>query len=126
MKCYKLSFRDKGENKTVFLATDDLCGDAVESDARKKGGLSPDAKLTLVVTLTPSSDAEYLKDPGACPLCHSEDIEGHDINVDGNEAWQEVVCLRCGYQWHDIYELKSYLGRDGVEPIGKPVPEATH
>lgn len=41
-----------------------------------------------------------------CPKCGSDEIEGDDISVEGNEVWQECGCLVCNAEWNDIYEFK--------------------
>lgn len=118
---YKVTFIDGVETKTVYLAIETADDGVVARKARQNEDVGPDAKLLKVETLTPRSDAQYRLESHHCPICLSGEIEGHDIEVECNEAWQEIVCLRCGYEWHDIYEMKGYSGRQCDEPDGKPL-----
>lgn len=55
--------------------------------------------------MTPEQKEKYLRNPGACPHCGSNDLEGESINLDDNIAWQTVGCTKCNQQWNDIYTL---------------------
>lgn len=47
---------------------------------------------------------------GTCPLCHGNNIEGHEIEVvDDCGCVQQVVCLDCGAEWTDYYEIKESI-----------------
>lgn len=49
-------------------------------------------------------------DSGTCPLCHGNNIEGHEIEVvDDCGCVQQVVCLDCGAEWTDYYEMKESI-----------------
>lgn len=37
------------------------------------------------------------------------DIEGGSIEIDGDEAWQEVSCSDCGWEWTDCYKLYTVV-----------------
>lgn len=55
------------------------------------------------------TDAEYCKARGTkCPNCRSEDIEGGYMQVDGETAWQDIVCNSCGGHWRDLYSLIGF------------------
>lgn len=55
--------------------------------------------------LTKTAKNRYIaRASGECPYCHSEDITGHSIEVDGSGASQEITCV-CGRSWYDIYRL---------------------
>ena len=67
---------------------------------------------------------EYL-DGGyvTCPVCESSDIEGRQMQVDSACSWQQIECIECGAEWHDIYklvgcEIRSY-DTDLVEKLMK-------
>jgi len=61
---------------------------------------------------TAEQKASYLKSPGHCPSCHSADIEGGSIDVEGSSAYQGVMCLSCDFRWDDVYTLTD------IEPAG--------
>jgi hypothetical protein len=46
-----------------------------------------------------------------CPVCGSDRIEGHTVEVDGTSAWQPVTCRVCGSDWNEVYEA---VGRDNI------------
>ena len=48
---------------------------------------------------------EYLEGPNyKCPYCGEIDIEGGFVEIDGNDALQEVSCLECSKTWTDVYK----------------------
>lgn len=51
---------------------------------------------------------EYLANPGACPQCDSDDIEGGFVEVESRQAWQHVHCHQCGARWTDVFNLRGY------------------
>lgn len=51
-------------------------------------------------------EIKYLSCQGStCPVCDSEDIEGHIVEVSCGYAHQEVSCNFCDSDWSDIYDL---------------------
>ena len=57
------------------------------------------------------SSEEYTRDGGAfCPACGSDEIEGSEVNVEGDGAWQPVSCQSCGASWNGLYRLTGYDG----------------
>ena len=46
-----------------------------------------------------------------CPVCGSDRIEGHTIEVDGTTAWQPVSCKTCESDWNEVYQA---IGRDNI------------
>jgi len=56
---------------------------------------------------------KYLKNPGNCPYCGSEDIVGESIEIEGATSKQKVSCSDCYKEWNDIYTLS-----DVEEPSG--------
>lgn len=55
--------------------------------------------------LTEEEKQAYLKSDNGCPKCQSKDIEGGSFDFDGNEVWSEIRCLKCNFEWRDIYRL---------------------
>ena len=56
--------------------------------------------------LTEEQKKKYLENGWAkCPFCESEDISGDSIDIEANEAWQNVSCSDCGKSWRDVYKL---------------------
>lgn len=52
---------------------------------------------------------EYVENSGACcPVCHSTNIEGGAIDIEGRSAVQPVGCVDCGSSWTDQFQLASY------------------
>ena len=53
-------------------------------------------------------DAEknYVEQGGNhCPYCNDEDIQSGSFDVEGPNAYQEVMCNKCGAGWQDHYKL---------------------
>ena len=40
-----------------------------------------------------------------CPICGSDNISGRSVQIDGNDAWQDVSCFECEAEWEDLYQL---------------------
>lgn len=40
-----------------------------------------------------------------CPKCGSTDVEGGRVQVDSDSAWQDVMCLECGFEVRDVYNF---------------------
>ena len=49
------------------------------------------------------------RDPGRCPKCGSNNIEGGSADFDRGHVYQRVGCLDCGFSWSDAYEYSNYL-----------------
>lgn len=47
----------------------------------------------------------YLKDSAKCPHCQSKDIDGNEIQCEGDSHYQTIQCNNCGRSWVDIYTL---------------------
>lgn len=57
----------------------------------------------------PMTQEEYKKNLGnLCPQCRSWEIEGEGVDIDGDEAHQEVTCMKCHATWTDTYKLASF------------------
>lgn len=42
-----------------------------------------------------------------CPRCGEKfDVEGGRVESDGNVAWQNVTCNKCGCYYTEVYEYK--------------------
>lgn len=66
----------------------------------------------LCTALMPERDpklAAYEASAGTtCPHCQSQDIEGGFVDIDGNQAYQEVGCQACHAQWRDVYRFSTF------------------
>lgn len=54
--------------------------------------------------MTRQDKQKYLMNPGTCPFCGSNDVDGQAIDVDGDKVTQAVSCC-CGAAWVDYYTL---------------------
>ena len=43
-----------------------------------------------------------------CPDCGRNDAEGGFVEIDGNVAWQELIC-GCGCVYAEVYEYKETI-----------------
>lgn len=67
--------------------------------------------------LTESMKASYVKHGGSfCPSCGRDMFEGGFVNVEAGHAFQECVCLDCGFRWVDTYTLTSIEEVQGAWP----------
>lgn len=73
----------------------------------------------------PLSDAEYVACAGArCPYCGSNDLEGQgDLEADGRDCWQEILCRKCQATWRDIYRLVGFEGTEDSSEASHPENE---
>lgn len=57
--------------------------------------------------MTPEArDTEYIANGGSrCPNCGSSRIQADDIDMDGLQAWQGVMCHDCNATWVDVFNL---------------------
>ena len=50
--------------------------------------------------------AAYMKNGGThCLYCGSPKIEGQGLDPNDGYPFEEVICLDCGKQWVDYYEI---------------------
>ncbi len=56
-------------------------------------------------------------DPGACPECGNVNIEGHAVDIEGQEARQEVSCGDCDSVWVDVYRIDRRYICQGDGPL---------
>jgi hypothetical protein len=50
-------------------------------------------KPTKIKMLT---QKQYIKHSGCiCPICHTADVSGGPVQIDGGYAWQDVDCGNC-------------------------------
>ena len=43
-----------------------------------------------------------------CPKCHSDDIDGIDIDIiEPDKIVEKKYCLACGHEWDDHYVLEA-------------------
>lgn len=56
----------------------------------------------------PISQEEYKKDE-RCPVCEADGhMSGGSIDINGNQATQNIDCGMCGAYWTDVYILSQY------------------
>lgn len=56
----------------------------------------------------PMSTEEYVDEPGRCPHCRGDNIEGGFVNIDNGTASQPISCNDCDATWVDTYTLTGY------------------
>lgn len=54
------------------------------------------------------TQAEYIDEPGRCPVCRSEAIAGGFVEIENGSAHQKVSCHDCDAEWVDTYTLTGY------------------
>lgn len=58
---------------------------------------------------TPIDDKLFVDlDTDRCPYCLSDNVRWDDIEIDSQEATQEIVCRSCGKHWLAVYKLDSW------------------
>lgn len=61
-------------------------------------------------TQQPMTQYEYLAAQGIqCPACRSREIDGMDVDMDGDGIVQSCECNACGATWTDQYTLVGYI-----------------
>lgn len=63
--------------------------------------------------LTPERVKAYVNNRGGqCPKCSSKNLDAHGtLQSDGGSAWQDVVCMDCGFEFKDVYTLAHVEAR---------------
>lgn len=64
---------------------------------------------------------EAVHDLERCPVCGSSDFMGRSIVVEGDMAFQDLECVRCGTMWYEAYSIHHRCVRaddlpEGVSP----------
>jgi formate dehydrogenase maturation protein FdhE len=54
------------------------------------------------------TQAEYIDEPGRCPVCRGGDLDGGFVEIDNGTASQPVRCNDCEAEWTDTYTLTGY------------------
>ena len=52
---------------------------------------------------------QHLVAPEQCPYCGQPTVEGASVEIESDQAQQNVHCLSCSRQWWDIYGLSAIL-----------------
>lgn len=65
--------------------------------------------------LTEAQKAAYLADSSKCPYCGSSDIEGGEVDCQGDNHYQDIQCNACDRTWTDTYSLIAV--DDGDEDV---------
>jgi len=47
-------------------------------------------------------------EPKSCPSCKSENITADRLDQDLGEAWRDVSCDDCGFEWIETFVFKSW------------------
>ena len=56
--------------------------------------------------LTETEKQAYIKTGyNGCPKCKGINCNGGLFDADGNQVWQELRCIDCGFEYRDIYTL---------------------
>jgi hypothetical protein len=61
----------------------------------------------MTTQLTQEMAYEYGKAASYCPYCGSGDIEGDEVECEGDERNQNIHCCGCHKNWTDIYVLQK-------------------
>ncbi|ARM86143.1 hypothetical protein [Marinobacter salarius] len=51
-------------------------------------------------------------EPNLCPCCHSDEVEGDEVVIQGKKAIQEMGCNNCEAEWEDVYTLSAVRSQD--------------
>lgn len=62
--------------------------------------------------LTPI-DTNTSAEPCKCPRCGSHDIDAERLETDAGEAWRDVSCDDCGFEWSETFVFHSWDAKDG-------------
>jgi hypothetical protein len=66
---------------------------------------------------TVTREEQYMNHGGSiCPACYSRDIEAGSVEVDGQEAFQRVLCNECEVTWEDRFQLVGISTPWGFNP----------
>lgn len=63
---------------------------------------------------------------GACPYCGDDMIEGGSFDMEADQVWQKVSCLRCHSRWYEVYGAVSRERCFGEDPFPDPDPACNH
>lgn len=55
---------------------------------------------------------------GVCPFCGSDEISGDSVDIEAQQAWQNVDCQACGQSWRDVYKLAFVETDEELESDG--------
>ena len=57
-----------------------------------------------------------------CPICHTVEIDGGFVEIEGQAAKQECSCTECGAEWIDHYKIDYVqMIRTGYDPTEEQV-----
>lgn len=67
------------------------------------------------------TNEEYVLESGTiCPHCRSPEVTSGTMQVDGEQAWADIRCGKCGREWRDLYRLTGFEDIDRESgPRGK-------
>ena len=78
--------------------------------------------------ITEETAQKYLGSMSACPACGEKgNPEGGSIEIEGESAYQQLVCTECLAEWSDVYDLTglSFLVTTTVRRSVNPYPSHT-
>lgn len=53
-----------------------------------------------------------------CPQCLAGDISGDEVSIQGKNAFQDLYCPDCEFEWREVYSLSdAMLTSDEVEQL---------
>lgn len=52
-----------------------------------------------------------------CPVCGSDDLTTHQMQIEAGEAWQPVTCDNCGSDWLEVYK-PAFRSNINISPDG--------
>ena len=64
-------------------------------------------QTSKVQPLNEEQKREYVKDPGRCPFCSSENIHDDDYGWGAVQMWMVVRCGDCDNEWREWYAIKA-------------------
>jgi hypothetical protein len=87
-----------------------------------------EAELTMASAgaKTVNREDQYMNYGGSiCPACYSRNIEAGSVEVEGQEAFQKVLCNDCEVTWEDRFELVGISTPEGFDPeeVVRPVKQ---
>ena len=70
------------------------------------------------------SEAAYVRaHGGVCPCCRSVAITGDSVEINGDQAFQDVSCDDCQAEWTDQYKLSGFSLAQGSQPAAEEVDD---
>ncbi len=84
--------------------TEMQCKDSIMSLLNEKQAEAIEGLLTLTDAIKDEMDSE--KNDSICPVCGGSDIQGGEVEMDGNGCYQPCHCA-CGASWNNYYDFSG-------------------